>query len=137
MVECCCYQSPGLWQPLAQLVLEASYEATLLAALKQAEKHGYAGNSNVVYLTMLGGGVFGNDVSWILESIHKACISVQECDLDVRTTCPFATCAHGGRQLQRRLCAAGNRQPSGSLHTPRHGLPAALTASWCRCRCAS
>jgi len=77
-------------------VLEASYEATLLAALKQAEKHGYAGSSNVVYLTMLGGGVFGNDVNWILESIHKACISVQECDLDVRTTltCPFATCAH-------------------------------------------
>ena len=91
MVARCCDQSPGLWQPLAQLVLEASYEATLLAALKQAEKHGYAGRSNVVYLTMLGGGVFGNDVSWILESIHKACISVQECDLDVRTTCPFAT----------------------------------------------
>eukprot|EP01045_Picozoa_sp_COSAG04_P018451 COSAG04_NODE_1708_length_5862_cov_2.503384_3_plen_97_part_00 len=78
-------------------MLEASYEATLLAALKQAEKHGYAGSSNVVYLTMLGGGVFGNDVNWILESIHKACISVQECDLDVRTTltCPFATCANG------------------------------------------
>ena len=72
-------------------MLEASYEATLLAALKQAEKHGYAGSSNVVYLTMLGGGVFGNDVNWILESIHKACMSVQECDLDVRTTftCPF------------------------------------------------
>ena len=75
-------------------MLEASYEATLLAALKQAEKHGYAGSSNVVYLTMFGGGVFGNDVNWILESIHKACMSVQECDLDVRTACPFATCAN-------------------------------------------
>ena len=75
-------------------MLEASYEATLLAALKQAEKHGYAGSSNVVYLTMLGGGVFGNDVNWILESIHKACMSVQECDLDVRTTftCPMPIC---------------------------------------------
>ena len=95
-------------------MLEASYEATLLAALKQAEKHGYAGSSNVVYLTMLGGGVFGNDVNWILESIHKACMSVQECDLDVRTTltCPFATLCTPvqmvGGSFDAVFCAADN-----------------------------
>ena len=43
-----------LWEPLARLVLEAAYEATLLAALRQG--------SRVVFLTLLGGGVFKNDV---------------------------------------------------------------------------
>ena len=114
-------------------MLEASYEATLLAALKQAEKHGYAGSSNVVYLTMLGGGVFGNDVNWILESIHKACISVQECDLDVRTT---LTCPHAhlppvqmvGGSFDAVFCAEGNHQLclAPSLQSRRHGVAAVL-----------
>ena len=54
--------STALWQPFAQLVLEASYEATLMAAAKNAEQHGYGESSRVVYLTLLGGGVFGNEV---------------------------------------------------------------------------
>lgn len=47
---------PSLWQPFAQLVLEASYEATLMVAAIEAEQHRYAGSSNIVYLTLLGGG---------------------------------------------------------------------------------
>lgn len=47
---------PRLWQPFAQLVLEASYEATLMAAAREAEKHNYEGASAIVYLTLLGGG---------------------------------------------------------------------------------
>ena len=47
---------PRLWQPFAQLVLEASYEATLMVAAREAEKHNYEGASAIVYLTLLGGG---------------------------------------------------------------------------------
>eukprot|EP01043_Picozoa_sp_COSAG02_P022262 COSAG02_NODE_1152_length_14201_cov_9.055595_10_plen_393_part_00 len=47
---------PQRWQPFAQLVLEATYEATLMAAAKVAEKHSYEGASAVVYLTLVGGG---------------------------------------------------------------------------------
>ena len=52
-----------LWEPLARLVLEAAYEATLLAALRQG--------SRVVFLTLLGGGVFKNDVR---HSCFSTCI---------------------------------------------------------------
>ena len=51
-----------LWAPFAKLVLEASYEATLLAAAETALRHGGEGGSKRVYLTALGGGVFGNDM---------------------------------------------------------------------------
>ena len=40
------------WEPFARLVLEATYEATLYAALINMEMRG----SNIVYLTLVGGG---------------------------------------------------------------------------------
>ena len=64
-----------LWEPLARLILEASYEATLLAA--------QACNSNKVYLTLLGGGVFGNDDSWIADSMLRALSVVSGLDVHV------------------------------------------------------
>lgn len=56
------------WQRVAQLVLEAAYEATLLAALLNSVQ----GGTRVVYLTLLGGGAFGNDRQWILDAIRTA-----------------------------------------------------------------
>ena len=44
------------WEPFAVLVLEAAYEATMWAAVLNAQR----GASNVVFLTLLGGGAFGN-----------------------------------------------------------------------------
>ena len=52
----------------ATLVLEAAYEATLLAAVVNAQR----GVSNRVLLTLLGGGAFGNDRQWILSAIRRA-----------------------------------------------------------------
>ena len=46
-----------LWKSFAGLVLEAAYEATLRAAVMNAR----SGASNIVLLTRLGGGAFGND----------------------------------------------------------------------------
>ncbi|TWU10153.1 hypothetical protein Poly21_51220 [Allorhodopirellula heiligendammensis] len=52
-----------MWTDFAKLILDAAYEATLLAAVLNASRTGV----NVIYLTMLGGGVFGNEDAWILQ----------------------------------------------------------------------
>ena len=53
---------------LGRLILEAAYEGTLLAALL----HGLYGATPIVYLTLLGGGAFGNERQWIQDSIRTA-----------------------------------------------------------------
>ncbi|WP_231748650.1 hypothetical protein [Mycobacterium sp. M26] len=68
------------WEPFARLVLEATYEATLLAGAEQAGR----GGSNVVLLTRVGGGVFSNDDAWIDEAIERALGVVEDAGLDVR-----------------------------------------------------
>jgi hypothetical protein len=62
------------------LVLEASYEATLLSAVEQS----VAGGSNVVLLTRVGGGAFGNADAWIDDAIVRALGIVEHAGLDVR-----------------------------------------------------
>jgi hypothetical protein len=68
------------WQPFAELVLEAAYEATLWAAVLNAQR----GASNVVLLTRLGGGAFGNDHAWIDAAMQRALTIAQGFSLDVR-----------------------------------------------------
>jgi hypothetical protein len=76
------------WAPLARLVLEANYEATLWAAVihhlegRAADKATVSDTtlaagpsrqcSNQVFLTFLGGGVFGNEPEWIGGAIGRA-----------------------------------------------------------------
>lgn len=71
--------APPAWAPFARLVLEAAYEATLLAACEQA--HG--GGSHRVLLTRLGGGVFGNEEAWIDAALVRALRLVERAGLDV------------------------------------------------------
>ena len=61
-------------------MLESAYEATLLAAIANARRSG----SNIVLLTRLDGGAFGNDDEWIDAAIRRALRMVVESDLDVR-----------------------------------------------------
>jgi hypothetical protein len=68
------------WAPLAELVLEAAYEATLRAALIHARPVG--GRKRVV-LTALGGGVFGNDMSIIARVIVNAIKTFKTAGLDI------------------------------------------------------
>jgi hypothetical protein len=68
------------WRPFASLVLEAAYEATLWAAVLNAQR----GASNVVFLTLLGGGAFGNPASWIYPAMRRALQLAAAFDLDVR-----------------------------------------------------
>jgi hypothetical protein len=74
------YGGGGRWEPFARLVLEASYEATVLAAAEQAA----AGGANTVLLTRVGGGVFGNGEAWIDHAIERALGIVEQSGLDIR-----------------------------------------------------
>jgi len=67
------------WEPIARLVLEAAYEATLLAGILNARR----GISNRVLLTRLGGGAFGNDPTWIDAAIDRALARVGGCGLAI------------------------------------------------------
>jgi len=72
--------SAELWKPFAELVLEASYEATICAAIINSAKP--TGN-NKVFLTLLGGGAFGNDLGWIINAIERAVMRYRNYKLDV------------------------------------------------------
>jgi len=56
------------WRAFATVILEAAYEATLLAGFLNVRR----GGSDVVLLTRLGGGAFGNHPSWIDQAIDRA-----------------------------------------------------------------
>lgn len=73
----------GDWEPFGRLVLQAAYEATLLAAVEQAA----GGGSNKVLLTRLGGGAFGNEDTWINDAIGRAVEIVGDAGLDVSIVC--------------------------------------------------
>lgn len=67
------------YKPFASLILEAAYEATLATALRNTNKTG----DNRVFLTMLGGGAFGNDENWIIEAMEDALEKYEGCGLQV------------------------------------------------------
>ena len=69
-----------LWDRFARLILEASYEATLHAAVLNRDKTG----KNCVFLTLLGGGAFGNKSAWIIESVQLALSKFKGSGLDIR-----------------------------------------------------
>ena len=71
----------ALWAPLATAVLDAAYEATLLAA-RAGVREGTC--SGVVWLTFLGGGAFGNDPAWIADAIARAIRVAGDASLDIR-----------------------------------------------------
>jgi hypothetical protein len=67
------------WETFARLILEATYEATLHTALINLEKT----DCNKVFLTLVGGGAFGNEIDWISDSIIKAISKFRSSPLDV------------------------------------------------------
>ena len=56
------------WNHFPRLILDASYELTFYIGLQNFIKTG----NNKLYLTLVGGGVFGNKVDWILSSIERS-----------------------------------------------------------------
>lgn len=70
-----------LWAPVATAVLDAAYEATLLAARAGVAEGTCSG---IVWLTFLGGGAFGNDPTWIADAIARAIRIAGDETLDIR-----------------------------------------------------
>lgn len=68
-----------LWAEFARLVLEASYEATICTAILNLLNNG----NNRVFLTLVGGGAFGNQHEWIIDAIQRALNLYRNVDLDV------------------------------------------------------
>ncbi len=68
------------WEAFASLVLQAAYEATMLAAALNAKRDA----SKVVLLTELGGGAFGNHPDWIHAAMRRALEMMLGFAIDVR-----------------------------------------------------
>lgn len=83
-----------LWEDFARLVLQASYEATICAALLNS----FSSGNKRVFLTLLGGDAFGNRTGWITESLQRALQLYQNWDLDVAIV-SYAGSNHYVRQL--------------------------------------
>ena len=79
---------PNSWEPLARLVLNAAYKATLLVGiLKSMEAQSKGEPPRPILLTKLGAGVFKNKNEWVIDAISKALASIATynvVDLDVR-----------------------------------------------------
>lgn len=67
------------WERFAQLILDATYEATLTVAALNAQ-HSF---NRMVFLTSIGGGAFGNPQPWIINAVSRALAIFATTDLDV------------------------------------------------------
>lgn len=81
-ISYCGFKSPH-WETWATLVLEAAYEATVLAGVINADRNKEASGANRVLLTLLGGGAFGNSPAWITSAINRAIDVVAESGLQI------------------------------------------------------
>lgn len=67
------------WAPVAKLVLEAAYEATACAAILNRQRTG----CSRLFLTLLGGGAFGNNPEWITAAVRRALQLYADYGLDI------------------------------------------------------
>lgn len=68
------------WEAFSRFVLEATYEATFYAALQNFKRTG----NKRLFLTLVGGGVFGNKSEWIFDAIGLALSRFVKVPLDVK-----------------------------------------------------
>jgi len=73
------HHSSEHWSEFAQLILEASYEASFCASILNYLQNG----NKKLYLTLLGGGAFGNETKWIINAIHRSLNLYRHEGLDV------------------------------------------------------
>jgi hypothetical protein len=92
---------PSYWEAFASPVLQAAYEATMWAGALNAQR----GASNVVLLTQLGGGAFGNQEDWISNAMLRSLELMSEFNLEVRLVCygtPSRAIVHVAEHFGRR-----------------------------------
>jgi len=69
---------------LAKYMLKGAYRATILSAIEnsQTQPAHYKGKDKL-YLTLIGGGVFGNDHDWITEAIYSCADLIKKAGLQI------------------------------------------------------
>lgn len=70
---------PSSWEKFARLILDAAYEATFLCAVQKMQKDG----NRKLFLTLVGGGAFGNPDSWIYDAIMPNLLKFRNSGLEV------------------------------------------------------
>ncbi len=90
--------SPDLWAKFAQLILEATYEATICAGILNYQHRG----NNTIYLTLVGGGAFGNKNEWILNALSRTFSQYRHVGLDV-VIVSYGNSNHSVRRLIQYL----------------------------------
>lgn len=75
--------SESAWEPFASLVLRACYEATMLAGILNAAAHPEEPGARRMFLTAVGGGVFGNDMMWVQDAMKRAFDKFKGYELEV------------------------------------------------------
>ena len=92
------------------MILEACYEATLWAAVLHALKHRDNRRGKIVFLTLVGGGFFGNDLSWVADAITMAIERVEAAQVGfiIRIVSPKLPVADEIHKLVERLKARTN-----------------------------
>lgn len=100
--------APELWAPLAKLVLEAAYEATMCAAILNADRN----RNRRLFLTLLGGGAFGNNPDWIMGAIRRALELYSDSGLDVAVV-SYGSSNRSVRRLVDEFTQTDRRRTSG------------------------
>jgi len=113
----------SLWEQFGRLILEAAYEATFAAAAIQCSK---TRNGNL-FLTLLGGGAFGNQQQWILDAIERSCELYRQFNLNVmivshRKSNPAVTSLL--KAMTRESADLQNQLVKASEETTSHYCPA-------------
>lgn len=70
---------PQICEPLGRLVLNAAYELSVRVAVENAQET----DCKTLFLTLLGGGAFGNPTEWITDAILRSLKVVEFTGLDV------------------------------------------------------
>lgn len=72
---------------ISKYMLKAEYKAAILAAWENSLLYPNRKGSNKLYLTLLGGGVFGNDIDLIADAIGSNINIIKDSGLDVYVVC--------------------------------------------------
>jgi len=75
------------WERLARIILKASYECVFHAAILNMMRHSGEAGSRKIFLTLVGGGAFGNRSRWINDAIVHCCTKFKNLDLEVYLVC--------------------------------------------------
>jgi hypothetical protein len=91
------HAKPKQWEGLARAILDATYESTFAAGAIMAMKEK---RRVKVFLTSIGGGVFGNPTSWIMKSIEASLVKFSDYQLDVHLI-NYGSIVDSHRELER------------------------------------